>query len=67
MMSFTFSFPNFLIIGLRNYPANCLFDIISLLIADFSGVTKISDRVRVTASPEDFLSRNMQTFDARLL
>ena len=54
---FTFYFSNVLIISLCNSSANCRFPKISLLIADYFA--------RVTASPENFLSKNLSTITAR--
>ena len=56
---YTLSFLDFQVIGLYNSSANCWFDIFSLLIAHLSRVAKVSDQVRVTALPEDFLSKNL--------
>ena len=55
---YDFRFLNFLMIGFSNSFPNYWIDIILFLIADLSRVAKVSDRARVTASSEDFLSKN---------
>ena len=54
-----FSFSNVVIIGLCNLSVNCWFGIFSLLTADLSLAAKVSDRARVTALPEEFLSKKL--------
>ena len=53
----TFRFTNYLIIDLRNFSANSWFDIILFSISDLSCISKVFDQTRVTAPPEDSLSK----------
>ena len=61
----SFHFSIFLIIGLCSCSANSLLCIISFLIADLFRVAKVSDRASVADPPDPFLSKNLQTTEAR--
>ena len=64
-VEYTFPFLNFLIVVLCNSSANCWSDIFSFVIppseADLSCLAKVSDYV----SKLNFLSKNLETIEAR--